>query len=273
MKTTVTPGQILSFQRYINRWYQLYGRHNLPWRQTTDPYQILVSELMLQQTQVERVVPKYLAFIKTFPTVQALADAEQATALKLWQGLGYNRRLLNLKKTALQLSVQPEFPQKLEKLVGLPGIGPYTASAITVFAFNQPTVVIETNIRTVMLHHFFPNQLQVSDSEIKKLIQATQDETQPRLWYSALMDYGSVLKKLLPNPSRRASGHTTQSKFQGSNRQVRGEILSFLTVHDAVDQQTLEKNIKGNPDLLPQALQQLTKEGFIQTHGSIYSLL
>lgn len=272
MKNKLTKKNILTFQRYIHRWYSDHGRHSLPWRQTTNPYHILVSELMLQQTQVDRVIPKYLAFIATFPTPVALVAAKQAEALKLWQGLGYNRRLLHLKKAAQKLVELGHFPQEMSELQQLPGVGPYTASAIRVFAYNLPELVIETNIRAVVLYHFFPDTTEVSDDDIRAVIYSTQDTQQPQLWYSALMDYGSVLKKLVPNPNRRSNSHTTQTRFQGSHRQVRGEILTLLSLHDSADEQLLKENLQGNPKYVTLALKQLQAEGFILRKGKSFFL-
>ncbi|HNS65921.1 MAG TPA: A/G-specific adenine glycosylase, partial [Candidatus Woesebacteria bacterium] len=186
--------EIESFQRYITIWYQKYGRHTLPWRLTTDPYAILVSELMLQQTQVSRVIPKYKVFLKRFPNLKSLKSSSLADVLIFWQGLGYNRRAKYLWQLAKTTQILPSSQVELEKL---PGIGPYTASAICAFAFNQPTPMIETNIRSVFLYHFFPDQKNVSDRDLVPLVSSAVDQSNPRRWYWALMDYGSYLKTIL----------------------------------------------------------------------------
>ena len=135
------------FQQYLVRWYHAYGRHELAWRQTTDPYAILVSELMLQQTQVERVIPKYQAFMQKFPTAKALASVQLDEVLRMWQGLGYNRRAKYLWQTASAVtSAGGEFPKTEEDLRALPGIGPYTASAVACFSYIMPVTLIETNV-------------------------------------------------------------------------------------------------------------------------------
>ncbi len=202
----------------------------MPWRNTKDPYHILVSEIMLQQTQVDRTIPKFKEFIRTFPTAQKLATASTKKVLQVWQGMGYNRRVLNLQKAAQAIVTRyaGTVPHTIEQLVDLPGIGPYTARAIMAFAFDQPVVLIETNVRTVYLYHFFPKKQKVRDDVLMPLIEQTLDSKHPRQWYSALMDYGSYLKKTVPNPSRRSIHHTKQSKFEGSLRQARGAVLRSL---------------------------------------------
>ncbi len=257
-----------SFQHFILRFYQKHGRHELPWRRTDDPYNILVSELMLQQTQVTRVIPKYEAFIERFPDVFILAEANLSEVLTFWQGLGYNRRAKFLWQLAQKItnSQTKKFPKTELELRELPGIGPYTASAILSFAYNQPTTIIETNVRTVFLHHFFPEQIAVPDSKLLPLIQQTLYTKNPREWYWALMDYGAYLKKILPNPSRKSKHHTQQSKFQGSLRQVRGEIIRILIKHQESDSLSileLKQKITGNKIYFEEALEQLIIENLI----------
>lgn len=278
---------IFSFQSFVLRFYTQHGRHELPWRQTSDPYKILVSELMLQQTQVNRVIPKYLDFIETFPSVQTLATANLSQVLSLWQGLGYNRRAqflwqLAQKITRYSHATQNQlFPTTQEELQQLPGIGPYTASAIMTFAFNQPTIVIETNIRTVFLYHFFPSNndsQKISDTQLVKLISDCLPQTNPKEWYWALMDYGSYLKKVLPNPSRKSKHHTKQSKFKGSLRQVRGEIIRLLVqqINErknlGFSKKELRHKITGNKLHFEAALQQLLDEKIIVVNAGIFVL-
>jgi A/G-specific adenine glycosylase len=214
--TAVHTRSLGLLKRAVLAHYKKHGRHHLPWRKTHDPYKILVSEIMLQQTQVERVIPKYKAFIKKYPTAKKLASAELREVLSLWQGLGYNRRAKYLWEAAKQWGRVP--------LVDLPGVGPYTASAVRAFAYNESVTMIETNIRAVYLHHLFPNARLVSDSELVPYM-VIPKQVMPRDWYAALMDYGSYLKQKYPNPSRRSAGHTTQKKFKGSDREIRGAIL------------------------------------------------
>ena len=173
---------------------------------------------MLQQTQVDRVVPKYNAFIKAFPTARALAKAPLSDVLRLWSGLGYNRRAKYLHEAAKHL--KPNVA-----LEDLPGVGPYTARAVRVFAYNKPEVLIETNVRAVFIHHLFPNVSKVPDARLMPFIEAALDRRNPREWYAALMDYGSFLKQKYPNPSRRSAQHAKQKPFKGSDREVRGAVL------------------------------------------------
>jgi A/G-specific adenine glycosylase len=166
------------FQKIVLDFYSAHGRHKLPWRKTTDPHRILVSEIMLQQTQVDRVILKYNTFIKKFPTTASLANASSAEVLTLWSGLGYNRRALNLKKAAeIIVSVhKSKFPKNHQDLLALPGVGSYTASAVIAFSYNQKSICIETNIRTVFIYHFLKDKNAVSDHDIKMMIEKTLPE-------------------------------------------------------------------------------------------------
>jgi len=221
-------GRIRAFRRRVRAHYRTHGRSTLPWRQTRDPYRIVVSEFMLQQTQTPRVVPKYRAFLRRFPSVRTLALAARREVLLAWQGLGYNRRALMLHETARRIVRDhggrvPDDPRALR---ALPGVGPYTAVAVRIFAFNLPDLCIETNIRSVFLHEFFPAATRVSDRRLLPLIQKALDRRNPRAWYEALMDYGSAVKRTVPNPSRRAAGYQRASRFAGSVRYARGRVLA-----------------------------------------------
>lgn len=270
----LTPQTITGFRDLIWRFHYQAARSHLPWRQNFDPYQIMVSEIMLQQTQVDRVIPKFVAFIQAFPTLTALASAPTSQVIRLWQGLGYNRRGLNLQKAAIQIlsEFQGRIPQTREELLTLPGIGPYTAAAILTFAFNQPVMVIETNIRTVFLYHFFPDHYQVEDGMLTPLIEATLDQHRPREWYSALMDYGSYLKQIMPNPNRRSQHYVKQSPLVGSNREVRGKILKVLA-QQPLDHQQLFWEVGVTKERFETALQQLMTEQFIQNTKGIITLI
>ena len=261
------------FQAYILWWYSKHGRTHLPWREMYDPYHILVSELMLQQTQVERVIPKYLSFMKQFPNVETLAAAPLKDVLIAWQGLGYNRRAKFLHQTAKAVTQNAgKFPNTVEGLLTLPGIGPYTASAIATFSYNQPVTVIETNIRTVFIHHFFTDQTAVPDSDLLPLIEESVYQENPRLWYAALMDYGSVLKRLLPNPTRKSKTYKKQSKFIGSVRQTRGEILRVLSAVDSIAKSDLLKQLESKQENHLKALEQLLSENLILDDSGEISL-
>ncbi len=225
-----TNSKIVAFRKVVRNYYAKEGRGHLPWRKTRNPYRILVSEIMLQQTQADRVVPYFRRFIKRFPTVAALARAPLSDVLRLWQGLGYNRRakMLHDAAKAVVLKHRGTIPRDHAELNALPGVGPYTAGAVRAFAWNEPGVLIETNIRAVYIHHFFPKKKNVSDKKLQPYMDAATDTRNPREWFSALMDYGSHLKKTVPNPSRKSTHHTKQKQFKGSDREIRGAILREL---------------------------------------------
>lgn len=253
------------FRQLVLNYYKAHGR-SFPWRTTTDPYKILVSEIMLQQTQASRVVGKYQSFIKKFPTIEKLAKASTTAVLKEWQGLGYNRRGLALKQTAVEVMKQykGKIPHQYEELLKLPGIGPATAGDILAFAWNKPVIVIETNIRTVFLHHFFPKQNNVSDQEILPLLKKTLDKKNPRRWYWALMDYGAFLKKTESNPSRRSRHYTRQSPFKGSNRELRSKILKYLLFYGEQPLKNIVEGVYGDKEQIKQNLERMIKETLIQ---------
>ena len=172
---------IPAFQKHILKWYK-HNQRDMPWRQTRDPYKILVSEIMLQQTQVSRVLPKYAEFLQAFPTVETLAKAPEKKLLKVWSGLGYWRRARFLKATAKAVvrNHDGKFPKTPEELIKLPGIGPYTAGAVACFAFNNPQAFIDTNIRRVYLHFFFADKKDVTDKEIMPIAQKAVWPKDPR---------------------------------------------------------------------------------------------
>jgi A/G-specific adenine glycosylase len=269
----LAPSQIASFQKRVLDYYRRNGR-DLPWRSTTDPYRILVSEIMLQQTQVDRVIPKYENFITHFPDVAALAAAPLRNVLTLWQGLGYNRRAQNLHACARIISDEHNglFPQTRDGLQALPGIGIYTASAVSVFAFNQPCVFIETNIRAVYIHTFFPEADAVSDSQLEPYIESTLYKRDPRRWYNALMDYGVYLKKLHGNPARKSKHHTLQSRFEGSDRQIRGMIIKILGQTEHMSSKELLCRIDKEPGRVQAIINQLVGEGLVAKNKARLSL-
>jgi len=255
--------------------YQTHGRHDLPWRKTTNPYRILVSEMMLQQTQVERVLPKYKAFIQRFSTVQKLSEASLGEVLVAWQGLGYNRRAKMLHSCAQMVvsSYNGVFPETYEGLKELPGIGPYTAGAVMAFAYNKPIPVIETNIRTVFIHHFFQDKTDVIDAEIVRYIVLTMDQENPREWYWALMDYGSYIKREFGNPNSKSKHYTKQSKFTGSDRQIRGAILRELATNIKATRARMLKRLSAFEDIrVDVQMEKLEKEGMIIKIKQTYHL-
>ena len=261
--------------QFIDIIMSYYKKHKRPfaWRDNDNPYFVFVSEVMLQQTQTSRVIDKYAHFVRVFPTWQALADAPLVAVLQAWQGLGYNRRGKWLQQSAQM--VVTEFggilPHEPIHLIKLPGIGPATAASVSAFAYNQPTIFIETNIRAVFIHFFFSGRDDVHDSEIFPLIEQTLDRDEPRQWYYALMDYGVMLKKQLVNPSRKSKHHTKQSKFEGSDRQIRGLIVRLLTTQHAHIQQDLlvsevclHPKITADEERVHRILEGLLEEGMVK---------
>ena len=263
------------FRQTVWHYYESHGRHDLPWRLpeadgSFDPYKILVSEIMLQQTQVSRVVPKYRQFLESFPSFAALAAASLGDALRVWSGLGYNRRAKFLWQCAQKVVAEHggRLPDTSAELVRLPGIGPNTAGAVLAYAFNKPALFVETNIRTVFIHHFFSDQEGVHDREILDLVAATMPD-KPRQWYWALMDYGTFLKQSVGNLNSRSKHYAKQSQFEGSKRQIRGQVLRLLGEgpHTSVD---LERAI--TDPRLAGVLKDLVDEGLIAQEINIYPL-
>ena len=244
----------------------------LPWRETTDPYRIMVSEIMLQQTQVDRVTAKFRAFIDRFPNVSALAEADFSEVLTVWQGLGYNRRALALKRAAEAIVDRfgGSVPATRKELESLPGIGPYTAGAIMAFAFDLPEIFIETNIRSVYIHHFFGDRTGINDRELLPLIGMTLDHRRPRDWYNALMDYGAVLKREQGNPSRRSSHHARQSPFAGSNRQLRSALLKAILAAPGLSAEDLIDRATGDAGSIARNLVLMENEGLIVKRAGRY---
>lgn len=237
----------------------------LPWRNINNPYGVFVSEIMLQQTQVDRVVPKYILFIELFPNFTALSQARLGDVLNAWSGLGYNRRGKYLHESAKIVvhgydGVLPDDPKILETL---PGIGKATAASICAFGFNKPTIFIETNIRSVMIDEFFSDQTIVDDAQIIDVLAQTLDHKQPNKWYSALMDYGSYLKSKKSNPNRRSRQYAKQSKFEGSDRQLRGKILKMLIHNQSCSIEVLAKNLFVSNDKMHKLIDSLNKDGLV----------
>jgi A/G-specific adenine glycosylase len=246
----------------------------MPWRTTDDPYRILVSEMMLHQTQVARVERCYAPFLDAFPTLQALAAASRDSVVRKWQGLGYNRRARYLHDCARAIVGRHggRMPEATEDLVRLPGVGPYTAAAIQAFAFNMPVVMIETNIRRLFIYFFRPAAESIADRELVPLIQAAVDRSDTRRWYYALMDYGSYLGSVLPNPNRRSAHYTRQSSFAGSVREVRGQVIRALSQRGSLSMRELERAIGPTDDRLASALQALETERLIVRDRDTISL-
>lgn len=271
---------IPKFQKTILDWYK-DNRRDLPWRRTKNPYRIMVSEIMLQQTQVSRVIPKYKEFLQAFPTLEALANSKDADLIAVWSGLGYWRRARFLKEAckAIIKDHNGKFPKDVPTLLTLPGIGPYTAGAISCFAFGNTSSFIDTNIRRVYLHFFFPDKEDVKDSEILPLAEKAVWKEDPREWHWALFDYGAmVLKDKKIN--RKSKHYTKQSTFVGSFRSYRAHAMRFLLA---------SKNNKAKKDVLVEFLEDilrtderdfspeeilasLEKDNLLKRNGSVYQL-
>lgn len=272
----LTKQEVASFQDAVWSYYQHNGR-DMPWRQpgadgSFDPYKIMVSEIMLQQTQVVRVIPKFEAFVQEFPGVEELAAAPLSRVLEQWSGLGYNRRAKFLHQAAKQIMQEHQgaFPTILNMLSNLSGIGVNTAAAIMNYAYNQPTPFLETNIRTVYIHHFFGDHPElVTDKQLLPLVTDTIDIENPREWFWALMDYGTHLKATVGNLSRQSKHYTKQSKFQGSKRQIRGQVLKVL-LEKPMGIRVLKQTI--SDERLPAVLHDLEQEGLITKTRSTYHL-
>ncbi len=291
MTHILSQGQISSFQKHIFNWWATHKR-DLPWRHTHDPYKILVSELMLQQTQVARVLPKYKEFLTQFPDVYSLSKASVGEVLIAWKGMGYNRRALYLKKLAEDVvqTYNGNFPEDEVLLLQLPGLGKYTARAVQVFAFQKDVAMVDTNIRQIIVHHFFNDQPQP-----ETLIQSVADQLVPVGkswdWHQALMDYGSLvitkkkeLKKKRNSPvilsetlnvkdlryvREKIPSSIPQSKlpFKQTNRFFRGRIIDFLRKHSMKEGDLIQEMIEhhGRDEVfLRQILEGLLSDGLIE---------
>jgi A/G-specific adenine glycosylase len=269
----LSPEGVAAFRQIIYGHFHRHGR-DFPWRRTDDPYQILVSEIMLQQTQVERVARWYDRFLSAFPDLATLAQAPVHEILRVWQGLGYNRRALSLKRLACRVAEEfgGRLPDSMEVLRTLPGIGPATAGAIAAFAFNRPAVFLETNIRRVFLHFFFPRATGVSDRQLLPLVGHTLDPVCPRLWYYALMDYGAKLKMQASNANRRSAHYRKQSLFENSERQIRSRILQMLLDNSPLHQERVEEAGGQSPARIRRVISQLVAEGFLEQREGLLSI-
>jgi A/G-specific adenine glycosylase len=283
----IFPDEITEFYEVLSEYYYGSGRHGMLWRQpgpdgSFDPYKIMVSEVMLQQTQVDRVTPKYQEFLVRFPGVAELAAADLGDVLRAWTGLGYNRRAKFLWQAAatVQSEFGGRFPDTVEDLVRLPGVGPNTAGAICTYSYNKPVLFIETNIRTVIIHHFFKDAANISDRAVLDVLGAIMRQervrdhhldarSNPREFYWAMMDYGSFIKKTVGNLNRASKSYTRQSPFEGSKRKVRGAVIRLLADRERT---VLDIRHQIQDARLDEVLEALRGEGMIATDGDVVRL-
>jgi A/G-specific adenine glycosylase len=265
LSSSSTQEALKQFSDYIWRFYREHGR-SFPWRDTVDPYRILLSELMLQQTQTERVLPKYQFFLDTWPDFSSLAKATLLEVLSAWKGLGYNRRAVALRTIAQESENYGwTLPSDYDKLLELPMIGPATGAAIMAFSFQKQALYLETNIRRVLIHQFHAGEEKVKDRQLLQELDLLLDlQHDYKHWYYGLMDYGVYLKKQIVNPNRRSAHYTRQAKFENSNRQIRGMLLSVFTEQGPQDIKSLCQQLPFAPERIQACLDSLKDEGFIE---------
>jgi A/G-specific adenine glycosylase len=227
LPATFSQEEVEAFQKKVMDWWSENAR-NLPWRTDPTPYNVLVSEIMLQQTQVSRVVPKFKEFLEAFPTVESLANSKTKHLLQVWSGLGYNRRAIWLKEAARQILEKEEFPKTVRDLERLKGVGPYTSRSILIFAFNTDLAAVDTNIRRVLIASGFAKE-EMSDKQLQVVADTVLLRGRSRDWHNALMDYGS---QVMTSNSTGISPNSTQTCYEGSSRQVRGAVIRSLTESD-----------------------------------------
>lgn len=267
----LSPSAIRAFRSLIYGHFKRHGR-DFPWRRRLAPYRVLVSEIMLQQTRTARVAQKYEAFLGRFPDFPSLAAAPLRDVLVAWQGLGYNRRALALKETARQVVERHggRLPRRRQLLLELPGVGEATAGAVCAFAYNQPEVIIETNIRRVLIRFFFPRKRKIKDGELEVIARRVLDRKEPRKWHYALMDYGAYLGGRVPNPNVRSARYAKQPPFEGSERKLRGMALRALVSGEGMTARALSRMLRVPEERLSPALHRLAGEGFLKKRGRTF---
>lgn len=261
------------FRRTV-RTHQQENSRRMAWRETRDPWAILVSEVMLQQTQVSRVQVKFEEWFDAFPDLRSVAAAPLSLVIERWQGLGYNRRAMWLKRSAEMIVERfgGEVPGDVVSLRELPGVGAATAAAVMNYAWGVPVPFIETNVRAVILHHFFAGASGVPDSQVMPIVSATWDLEEPRDWGYALMDYGTHLKRTLENPSRRSRHHARQTPFEGSRRQRRARLLRAVLERPGSDTETLASASGEDAAAVHEILEELAEEGFIALEDDLWRI-
>ena len=276
--TSAELSQLGKIQRRVLGWYEK-NRRALPWRETSDPYAILVSEVMLQQTQVERVIPKFLEFLELFPTIQSLAAAPLAQIIRRWAPLGYNRRAVRLHEIAREVAHKwnGSLPQAYEDLLRLPGIGPYTAAAVACFGFGAQRAAPDTNVRRVLARLFLGHS-EATARQIAEATSRTLPSGRAETWNQALMDLGASLcsarkprcsecplaawclyraqeeaRALRPSEAaERPASYQAKAGFVGSNRFYRGRVIQLLRELEPGERVTLaDLGARLRPDFGP----------------------
>ena len=271
---SLSDEDLILFQDRILAFYTDHKRH-FAWRETSDPYRILLSEVMLQQTQTSRVEPKYEEFLSLWPDFSSLSTVSNEMLLSHWKGLGYNRRALNLKKAARMTECWNwTIPNDAKLIIQMPGVGESTTAALLSFCYNEKSIYLETNIRRVLLTCFYDHQSNIHDKELKALLHRLSLLTDDmKNWYYALMDYGVLLKNLFPNANVRSAHYTKQTKFENSNRQIRGQLIHLLTDTGAKDLDTVYRLLPHfEEERIYACLLQLSAEGFVQECESVYKI-
>ena len=259
--------KIRTFQEKIFKWWKDYKR-DFPWRETTNPYFIMVSEIMLQQTQAPRVVEKYLDFIKKFPNMKSLSDSSQTDLLSMWSGLGYNRRAIWLQEAVREILDPEKFPQTPKQLQKLKGIGPYSARSILIFAYNYDIATVDTNIRRILIAEGFAKE-STSEKELLIIAEHLLPKGKSRDWHNALMDYGSIVLTASKTGIKPTS---QQSKFKGSEREKRGKLLKFLLDNKSATIEILSKITKSSKEQLEPILDKMIKDNLITKTKGRYKI-
>lgn len=279
----MTYKQVTQFQNLILDWFATNQR-DLPWRHTHDPYAVMVSEVMLQQTQVDRVKNYWPAWLDRWPTFENLANAPTADIIRAWAGLGYNRRAVNLKRAAEFILKEGSFTyfDTLAKLQTIPGIGPGTAGALMNFVWNIDTPFLEVNIKRILQRLAIgPETINgwAKDKELMEVAKAVLPANKARIWPHALMDFGALacrpndpfcetcpLGKILPpkrllDKSKPSTLHPKPSiKFETTNRYWRGQILKALHTQSQSVSNLYRELLKLNPELAPNRFKQLAND-------------
>jgi A/G-specific adenine glycosylase len=253
------------FVTQVSNYYRTSGKHSLLWRHGITAYRILVSEVMLQQTQVGRVMPKFTTWMKRYPTLTSLRSGTMKDVLTLWQGLGYQRRAKSLFMIAQKYN---RIPNTFDELLTLPGIGVYTASAICAFAYNKfAHPVLETNIRTALIEYFHKNEDKVDDDCLYEDLRRLEGVGEvmslgARNWYYALMDFGANLKANNVSHNTKSIHYRKQTAYKGSVRELRAKILFAITKGESIPDDTRTTYV----------IAQLIKEDYIIKSGTRYTL-